>query len=502
MRAICSVDVVRTAEARAGVPEPVLMQRASHALAGVCRRLLCGDGTSLRGRHVVALVGTGNNGGDALWALSMLAGRGARTTVVGDPAAMHVEGARAARAAGARVVGWTDPAVAAALGGADLVLDGILGIGGRGGIRQPAAAVVELLAGTEAPVVAVDVPSGVDAGTGEVAGVAVTAHVTVCFGVLKPGLVLAPGRDHAGALTVVDIGLVDEHLEPVAHALSLADLAIARPAGDAHKYRRGLVGVSAGSIHYPGAALLAVDGARMAGAGMVVLRPAGAGLGAGSELDPVGAMVVARHPDVVVSAERPVDACCIGPGLGDPRACADRVLSAMADPAPLVLDASALDVLARQDGRTALAERSAAGRISVLTPHAGEFSRLGFDTAGGRLACAQRAARDTGAVLVLKGPGTVVAAPDGTAFIDTFADAQLATAGSGDVLAGLLAGMLAAAVRAGELNAAGAALVAARAVGLHGLAGRRAGAGGGPVTATDIAEHLRGARAAASAAAT
>ena len=221
--------------------------------------------------------------------------------------------------------------------------------------------------------------------------------------------------------------------------------------------------MTAGSPSYPGAALLAVGGARMSGAGMVALRPAAGGehlapergalprLAPGSPplgADPVAAMVIARYPDVVLDPDRAVDARCIGPGLGSGREATESVLSAMADPAPLVIDASALAVLARQDGRQALAERSRAGLVTVLTPHAGEFARIGFDPSGGPLAAARRAAQESGAVIVLKGPGTVVAAP-GVTYVDTFGDASLATAGSGDVLAGLVAGMLAAAVRAG-----------------------------------------------------
>jgi NAD(P)H-hydrate repair Nnr-like enzyme with NAD(P)H-hydrate dehydratase domain len=173
----------------------------------------------------------------------------------------------------------------------------------------------------------------------------------------------------------------------------------------------------------------------------------------------------------------------------------------MADPAPLVIDASALTVLARRDGRQALAERSARGWVSVLTPHTGEFARMGLDPAGGPLVAARRAVDESGAVVVLKGPGTVVAAP-GVAYVDTFGDASLATAGSGDVLAGLIAGMLAGAVRSGGVDPVGAALVAARAVGLHGLAGRLAASEGAPVTAPDVLSHLGEAHAAAAAALT
>jgi ADP-dependent NAD(P)H-hydrate dehydratase / NAD(P)H-hydrate epimerase len=477
----------------------VLMQRASTALAGICLDLLRGSHGRVRGSRVVALVGTGNNGGDALWALAHLARRGVATVAVGDPGRMHVDGASAARAAGTRMVSWGDPDVGVLITTASLVLDGILGIGGAGAVREPAAAAVRVVRESGVPVVSVDVPSGVGTDTGEVAGLAMRADVTVCFGVLKPALVVPPARHVAGSVTVVDIGLRAGDLEPVAWALTLPDLVVAGPPPDAHKYSRGVVGVTAGSPAYPGAALLAVGGARMSGAGMVAFGPPASPVrGNLGVLDPVAGLVVARYPDVVLAADRAVDARCIGPGLGQGRDAVDRVLRAMADPTPLVIDASALAVLARQDGRQALADRSAAGWVSVLTPHAGEFGRMGFDPAGGPLVAAHRAARESGTIVVLKGPGTVVAAPD-VAYVDTFGDSSLSTAGSGDVLAGLIAGMLAGLVRAGDpaLDLAAAALVAARAVGLHGLAGRLAHAEGGPVSALEVLTQLRPAHAAA-----
>lgn len=505
MRRICSVDVVRQAEARAGVAEPVLMARASAALAAVCIDLLKGRGLRVPGARVVALIGSGNNGGDALWALSILARRGAGATAIGDPGRMHPAGFEAARSAGATVLAWDDPRSAALLGSADLALDGILGIGGAGGLRGPAAGAAVALRDARVPVVAVDVPSGVDSDTAEASGVTVRADVTVCFGVLKPALVLAPGRSFAGAVTVADIGLHDDDLEPAAWALSLSDLAGELPPAQAHKYTRGVVGVTAGSPDYPGAALLAVRGARGSGAGMVAFTsgwpgpttrgPDGRAAGG---IDPVSAMVVSDTPDVVPSAERVVDARCVGPGLGTASAAMDLVLREMSDPAPMVLDASALAVLGRQDGRRALADRADAGWVTVLTPHAGEFARLGFDPAGGRLVAAGRAARESGAIIVFKGPGTVIAGPDST-FVDLFGDSTLATAGTGDVLAGLMAGMLAERARAHDLDATRATLVAARAVGLHGLAGRLAAGEGHPVTATDVVSHLRAAHAAAAA---
>jgi hydroxyethylthiazole kinase-like uncharacterized protein yjeF len=321
----------------------------------------------------------------------------------------------------------------------------------------------------------------------------VRAAVTACFGVAKPGLLLAPGREHAGTVTVVEIGLRPEVLEPAAGVLDLADLAEPEVAADAHKYRRGVAGVQAGSAAFPGAALLAVGGARCAGAGMVAFVP---GTGGSGVTDPLAALVVGQYPDVVL-ADRGVDARCVGPGLDADRGAQQQVLAALADPTPLVLDASALAVLADPAVRAGLDARGGRGWITVLTPHAGEFARLGFDPAGGPLTAARRAAAGSGAVVVLKGPGTVVAAPAGPAWIDPFGTSALATAGSGDVLAGLLAGLLAGAARRDVLTLEQAAHQAARAVGLHGLAGRLAASAGPTVRATDVLAQLPAARAVA-----
>jgi hydroxyethylthiazole kinase-like uncharacterized protein yjeF len=494
MRVACGAAAVRRAEDSAGVAEPVLMQRAATGLATTCLGLLRARGGRVHGSRVVALVGTGNNGGDALWSLARLARRGVATVVVGQPGRMHGDGARAAMAAGARVLAWDDPDAVAALAGADLALDGIVGIGGSGGLRAAPARAVAVLVAAGVPIVAVDVPSGVDADTGAVQGEAVPATVTVCFGVLKPGLLVAPGREHAGTVHVVPIGLGEADLEPAARVLDLADLAAPPVPASTHKYRRGVVEVIAGSTAYPGAALLAVAGARRSRAGMVAFA---SGSGASGLVDPVAGLVAARFPDVVL-ARRPVAARCVGPGLDLLAGGAEAVLSACADPAPLVLDASALGVVGEEPGRTALVERGMRGWVTVLTPHAGEFARLGVSLQDGPVRAARRAADELGAVVVLKGPGTVVAAPGAVPFIDTFGTSSLATAGTGDVLAGLLAGELAAEAQGtpdGDPSAEVVAAVAARAVGWHGLAGRLAGADGAPVTATDVAERLAAARA-------
>ena len=306
-----------------------LMHRAATALAGVVREELKARGTAVAEASVVALVGRGNNGGDALHALAALAGRGASATAVAlGPA--HEGGLAALTAAGGRVLAvadgapgepvWLGDAVAEAFA-ADVLLDGLLGIGARGGLREPAAGLVELLdgllaeAGAGAPtVVAVDVPSGIGVDDGTVPGPVLAADRTVTFGVPKPGLLLPPAAHLTGDVTVVDLGLraglEAQGVVPAVRRLEAADVADLWPVPgpEDHKYRRGVLGVLAGSVAYPGAAVLCVAGAQGAGVGMArYLGP-----------DAVAAGVLAAHPEVVVGDGR-VQAWVIGPGLDDGR---------------------------------------------------------------------------------------------------------------------------------------------------------------------------------------
>jgi hydroxyethylthiazole kinase-like uncharacterized protein yjeF len=277
-------------------------------------------------------------------------------------------------------------------------------------------------------------------------------------------------------------------------ALATADAAALVPApGYAdHKYSRGVVGIAAGSARYPGAALLATGGARRGDVGMVRYLDRGDGL---------ARTVVEHFPDVVVQADPAADprvgAWACGPGLGTSDADRDAVVAVLGTAGPVVLDADALRVVGQEPVRDLLARRFADGRPTVLTPHEGEFARLGFQVGSGaaedRLGAARRAAAALGCVLLLKGPGTVVAAPDGTAFVDTAGSAVLGTAGSGDVLSGLLGALLAGLVARGGLasgDLATVARVAAGAAFLHGLAGHLAAAGGRPVAAADLVTAL------------
>ncbi len=486
MRHAYDVERVRAAEAvlMARSPAGELMRRAAAGLAAVCAELL----GSVYGSRVVLLVGSGDNGGDALFAGAILARRGARVDAIAlDPDRMHQAAAEALRAAGGvvrpdRATGSTgagdDRPVAALLDAADLVLDGIVGIGGRGGLRPRAAALVESAELSGATIVAVDLPSGVDASTGRVDGPAVTADVTVTFGAWKVGLLVDPGAAHAGQVRLVDIGLGGELGAAPLAVLDDADVALAlpQPGPESDKYRRGVVGVLAGSEQYVGAAVLAVGGALHAAAGMVRFCSAQRAVQA----------VLARWPEVIattgdVAEVGRVQAWVAGPGMGTDAAAASRLRAVLDSDVPVLVDADGLTLLAKE-GLDKLIGR---GAPTVLTPHAGEAGRLlgvsAADVAAARLEHARLLARRTGATVLLKGETTLVVGPEGPARVNTTATPWLGTAGSGDVLSGLIGSLL-----AGGLPALDAAAIGAH---LHGRAATLA-SGGGPITAFDVITAL------------
>lgn len=506
MRNAHEVATVREAEQAlmAGLPPGTLMQRAAAGLAAVCARLA---GT-VYGARVVVLAGSGDNGGDALYAGARLARRGAAVVAVAAGPRLHEAGAAALRGAGGRVTGGDDPDLAAVIGAADLVLDGLLGIGGKGGLREPYSALAELAADAWARVVAVDLPSGIDADTGAVDGPAVRADVTVTFGTWKPGLLVDPGAGHAGVVELVDIGLGPYLPGPAVAAPQTADVAmlLPRPGAESDKYRRGVLGIVAGSDRFTGAAALAAGGAIRGGAGMVRLVSA-----------PTAVAVVRQHwPEAVITSigqdaplgEEPqaagrVQAWVAGPGMGTGETARQRLAAVLGTDLPVLVDADGLTLIARD--RSLLAGRSAA---TLLTPHAGELGRLlGVDAAevtARRLEHARRAAAEFGATVLLKGSTTVIAAPAGAAsggaarvLVNSTGTSWLATAGTGDVLSGLAGALLAQGLGAPEAAAAAAFL--------HGLAARRAaaGAGGGdpapaagaeaPIGAGDVITALPGA---------
>ncbi|MFE6911384.1 NAD(P)H-hydrate dehydratase [Streptomyces erythrochromogenes] len=457
MRTAYSVETVRAAERElmARLPEGALMLRAAAGLAAVCAGLLTRRRGRVYGARVVLLVGPGDNGGDALYAGARLARRGAGVTAVPmDPERMHAGGLAALRAAGGRVARAVPQR-------ADLVVDGLLGIGGRGGLRPAGAALAERIP-PGVPVVAVDLPSGVDADTGEVAGPAVTADVTVTFGAYKPGLLIDPGASRAGAVHLVDIGL--ELPEPEVEALQHTDVAglLPEPTASSDKYRRGVVGIVAGSAQYPGAAVLAVAGALRGGAGAV------------RYVGPAADSVLARYPETLIGPGR-VQAWVVGPGLGEGRA--GEVADLLAGNTAVLVDADGLRGL----DPAVLRARTAP---TLLTPHAGEAAALlgtsRESVEAGRLAAVRRLAERYGATVLLKGSTTLVASPGGRPVrVNPTGTPWLATAGSGDVLSGLAGSLL-----AGGLSGADAGAVGAY---LHGLAARRTG---GPLLAHQVAEAL------------
>jgi len=462
MRGVHTVAEVRAAEEAlmARLPAGALMARAATGLAVECARLL----GRVYGARVALLVGAGNNGGDGLFAGAQLARRGARVqALLLDPQRAHADGLAALLRAGGRVV----PADASALAGVDLVVDGIVGIGGSGALRPPAAALAA--AAAELLTVAVDVPSGVDADTGAVPGAAVRADVTVTFGTLKAGLVVGAGAARAGEVRLVDIGLDATLPAAGAHVLEAPDVAallpVPGPADD--KYTRGVVGVVAGSAAYPGAGVLATGSAIHGGAGMV--RYAGTAADA----------VRAAYPEVVVQegaspADLRVQAWVVGPGMGTADSSRALLRSVLGTDVPVLVDADGITMLGADPLRRAAP--------TVLTPHDREFARIASGPSSDRVGSARAAARDLGAVVLLKGDATVVATPDGAAWINPTGTPWLGTAGSGDVLSGLIGSLLAAGLDAGPAAAVGAYV--------HGVAGQIAAADGPPSSA-DVLRAVR-----------
>lgn len=446
------VETVRAAEevALAALPDGALMQRAATGLTVAVADFLGG----CYGRRVLLLIGSGDNGGDALYAGAMLARRGAAVEAVLLSEHAHRAGLAEFTARGGRVVRAEQSAAP------DVVVDGIVGIGGRPGLRPDAVAALERHRGV--PVVAVDVPSGVDVETGELPGPHVRAALTVTFGTYKPAHLLDPAAAACGAVTLVDLGL--RLPEAPLAALQRQDVAALLPVPGpfAHKYTRGVLGVRAGSAEYPGAAVLCVAGAAAGLVGMV--RYDG----------PAAASVVARYPGTVTAAGR-VQAWVVGSGTG--AGAAQALERSLADGVPCVVDADALTVLAGRSGTS--------GSSLVLTPHAGELAAmLGIERSAveaRQWESARTAAQRFGAVVVLKGRHTVTADPSGRARVTTTGLPWLAVAGAGDVLAGVI----------GSLLAAGLEPFDAASVGywLHGAAATLAAADG-PLRPESVAEAL------------
>jgi NAD(P)H-hydrate epimerase len=432
----------------AGTPEAVLVERAGGAVAHHALRMLGGS----YGRRVVVICGKGNNGADG-----RVAARRLRAWGVGvDELALDP--------------GFDASEIRRVLARADLMIDAMYGTGFHGTLGGVAAMAVDELDATRVPVLAIDIPSGVDGSTGAVAGAAVRADETIGFAAYKPGLLFEPGRTHAGRVRIVDIGIDVAPDSAVANGAELTvfdvgDLSLPSAGADAHKWSSGclVVGGSGGMV---GAPMLASQAALRCGAGMVVCAVPGTAAAAtvsGTELvaraltaTPLGSFAEDAADDVLKAVAR-YRAMVLGPGLGRDQSAQAAACRIVAEAnIPMVIDADALNAVAVDPA--ALRVRYAAGLpLAVLTPHAGEYERLAGSPVGAdRVESARELARRLHSVVLLKGPGTVVADPNGRAVIDTTGTPALATAGTGDVLSGVIAALVAQGVEPFAAAASGA----------------------------------------------
>lgn len=429
-----------------GTPGRVLMERAGRAVAAAATEMVAS------GTTILVLCGPGNNGGDGFVAARVLAGRGfdVRLCLLGDRAALRGD----ARLAADAWEGPVEPPGRAFPEAADLVIDALFGAGLARDLEGEARSLVERIAVSGTPVLAVDVPSGLDGDTGLVRGVAAKAAATVTFFRKKPGHLLEPGRSLCGRLVVADIGIPADVLPLIGPAAFENDPALwpglplaPDPAG--HKYGRGHVLVRSGGIEGCGAARLAARAALRVGAGLATVAvPADALVAQAAALT----AVMVRRADgpagfAALLEDRRRNAVVIGPAAGVGAETREDVLALLAAGRAAVLDADALTSFSGRADALASAIRDGGSPV-VLTPHDGEFARLmsGSDDVlqeASKLARARRAAAFLSGVVVLKGPDTVIAAPDGRAAVNTNGSPLLATAGSGDVLAGLIGGLLA-----------------------------------------------------------
>ncbi|MGH6815914.1 MAG: NAD(P)H-hydrate dehydratase [Hyphomicrobiaceae bacterium] len=461
-----------------GLSGLALMENAGRATADAATEL------AAHGARIAVLCGPGNNGGDGFVAARLLAERGYAVwlALLGERNALQGDAAAMAH----RWTGEVLPLDTAPIPWADLVVDAIFGAGLSRAVEGAAAEVIATLTASGKPVVAVDVPSGLDGATGEIRGTAPRALVTVTFFRRKPGHLLLPGRLACGEVKVADIGIPPAVLDGVRPNTwaNGPDLWLGHypwPKLDGHKYDRGHTVVVSGPADSTGAARLAARAALRIGSGLAtVASPRDAVAVNAAQLT----AVMLRPCDGAgalreMLADRRKNAVLVGPGAGLGDVTAETIWAALASGAHTVLDADALTMLAGQ--ADALARQVAgASRAVVLTPHTGEFARVFPHRAGlDKLSRTRAAARDSGAVVVLKGPDTVIAAPDGRAAINDNAPPWLATAGSGDVLAGFVTGLLAQGMAAFE--------AACAAVWLHGDCAATFGPG---LIAEDLSEMV------------
>ena len=437
---------------------------------------------------ILVVVGAGNNGGDGLIAATELMAMGREVSVImlGDREALKGDAALAARE-------WKGPVFPfhpQAIRQPALIIDALFGAGLNRPVKGDALAVIEAINASGAPVLSIDLPSGINGTTGMVMGVAVRAVETVTFFRRKPGHLLLPGRLHCGRVRVVDIGIDDAVLDEIKpltfeNCVALWQNAFPVPRIEGHKYGRGHAVVLSGGLAATGAARLAARGALRGGAGLVTVASPRDALAVNAA---ALTAIMIRAVDTSVEFEtllsdRRFNACVIGPGLGVGYRTRELVQAALAAPCRSVLDADALTSFADAPDRLFEGIR-AAGAELVLTPHEGEFPRLFSDMSNknplrSKLERVRVAAERSGAVVLLKGPDTVVAAPDGRAAIACNAPPWLATAGAGDVLSGMIAALLAQHVPTFEAACIGAWM--------HGEAGGEAGPG---LIAEDLPEVL------------
>jgi NAD(P)H-hydrate epimerase len=487
-----------------GVAGLTLMENAGRAVAETAAEL-----AGNRSGAVIAVVcGPGNNGGDGFVAARMLRERGhdVRVCLLGRREALKDDAAAMA----ARWPGEVAAASGEVLAGADVIVDALFGAGLSRAVDGAAADMVKAINASGRPVVAVDVPSGLDGTTGMAEGAVVQATCTVTFFRRKPGHVLLPGRRLCGEVRLAGIGMPERVLEEVrphtyANDPALWAAAWPRPSADAHKYTRGHAVVVSGPAESTGAARLAARGALRIGAGLVTLvgSPSATAINA---THMTAVMVRALASDSALAEfllDQRRNAVLIGPGAGVGGATAASVLTVLGSAAAVVLDADALTSFAPGETeapvkaaglgfvvRDADPEPAQEGLFAairartapaVLTPHEGEFRRLFGEVPGSKLERARQAAASSGAIVILKGPDTVIADPDGRAVINENAPPWLATAGSGDVLAGFVTGLLAQRMPAFE--------AACAAVWMHGECANRFGVG---LIAEDLPEQLPG----------
>jgi ADP-dependent NAD(P)H-hydrate dehydratase / NAD(P)H-hydrate epimerase len=477
---MAQADRLAMAAGAAGID---LMERAGRAVAdAVASRYAAGG-------QVTVVAGPGNNGGDGFVAARILAERrySVRVALLGDVSRLRGDAALAAQRWSGSVAA-VDPG---ALAGADIVIDALFGAGLDRPVEGTARGLIEAMNAHGAPIIAVDLPSGINGTSGALMGAAVTASQTVTFFRKKPGHLLLPGRLHCGAVSVADIGIPESVLQQIrpktfenGPSLWRSGFPVPRPTG--HKYDRGHAVAVSGPSWSTGAARLAARGALRAGAGLVTIASPREALtvNAASNLAIMVRPVDGAGELSTLLADRRLNAVAIGPGLGVGEETCELVLAALSGDRAVVLDADAITSFAGDPRRLAQALLRRASRATILTPHEGEFSRYFWaldqkTKAGSKLERARLGAALTGAVILLKGADTVVAAGDGRASIAPNAPAYLATAGAGDVLAGIAAGLLAQGMPAFE--------AASAAVWLHGEAAITAGPG---LISEDLPEAL------------